>query len=143
MTDLDTFGEIRQIRSRLDAIEHSQDVLVRAQAKEILAQALAAFLRDDLLARVYLLVDGNRTQQEIGAAMQEQGLPGDKAAIVSRELDVLNNALQLVVQVDQAGKGKVYRKTREDRLLGITRQLEKQRASRAKVKGEGPQPAGS
>ena len=53
MTDsLDTFAEIRQIRARLDAIEHTQEVLVRAQATEILAQALAAFAEDDLLARV-------------------------------------------------------------------------------------------
>lgn len=50
MTDLDTFAEIR-IRARLGAIEHSPDVLVRAQA-------LAAFEADDLLARVYLLIDG-------------------------------------------------------------------------------------
>lgn len=125
---LETFGEIRQIRARLDAIEHSTDVLVRAQAKEILAQALAAFKKDDLLARVYLLVDGKRTQQDIGAALKEQGLPGDKAAIVSRKLERLNNDLQLVVLVERDGKGKVYRKTREDRLLGITRALEKQRA---------------
>jgi len=123
---LDTFGEIRQIRSRLDAIEHTQEVLVRALGKEILTQSLAEFRADNVLTRVYLLVDGNRTQQDIGAALQEQGVSGDKST-VSRRLDRLYKELNLIALVDQDGKGKVYRKAGVDRILGISRQLHKLR----------------
>jgi hypothetical protein len=137
---LDTFGEIRQIRSRLDAIEHTQEVLVRAQGKEILAQALAAFDADDMLAEVYLQVDGVRTQQDIAAVLQVQGRPGSKAMLVSRKLDRLYTELDLIALVDHTGKGNVYKKAGVDRILGITRQLEKRRAN--KGKRERTQPAG-
>ena len=142
MTDLDTFSEIRQIRSRLDAIEHTQEVLVRAQGREILAQALAAFDADPMMTEVYLLVDGVRTQHEIAVALKDYGRPGNKEALVSRRLEKLYRDLDLIALVDQPGKGNIYRKAGVDRILGITRQLLKKRADGAKAKSEGTQPEG-
>jgi hypothetical protein len=127
MTSPELYGEIRLIRARLDAIEHTQDVLVRAERKEILPEILDAFARDGLLARIYQLIDGKRTQQQIGTALRSQGLHGDKAAMVSRRLDRLYRDLHLVELVDHGGKGKVYKKNGLDRILGVTRQLERQR----------------
>jgi DNA invertase Pin-like site-specific DNA recombinase len=115
-------------------------VLVRAQGKEILAQALAAFDADDMLAEVYLQVDSVRTQQDIAAVLQVQGRPGSKAMLVSRKLDRLYTELDLIALVDHTGKGNVYKKAGVDRILGITRQLEKRRAN--KGKRERTQPAG-
>jgi hypothetical protein len=133
MSDSDEFyGELRLVRARLDAIEHTQDVLVRAERNQILPDIMTAFEKDPLLMQIYLLVDGVLTQQEIGRALQRQGLPGDKAAMVSRRLDQLYRDLHLVELVEHSGKGKIYRKAALDRILGITRQLERQRLAPAK-----------
>ena len=115
-------------------------MLVRAQGKEIQTQALDAFQVDPMLTRVYMLIDGKRTQQEIADALREYGRPGEKAMLVSRKLDRLYRELHLVELVDQPGKGKVYTKARVDRILGISRQLAK--LSGTAGNGERAKPAG-
>jgi transcriptional regulator of acetoin/glycerol metabolism len=135
----EVYGEIRLIRARLDGIEHMTEVLVRAQHKEILPEIMAALQNDDLLRRIYLLVDGKRTQQEVGMALEEQGVSGDKTT-VSRRLEKLYKELHLLELVDQTGRGKVYIKSRLDQTLGITRRLERQRP--ADGRREDNQPTG-
>ena len=58
-----------------------------------------------------------------------------RSAVMMRMAVRLARGMRMAVLVDEVGKGKVYRKTREDRLLGITRVLEKQRAGSAKSNG--------
>jgi len=61
---LEAYTEVREIRDRLDAIEHTQELLVRAEAKAILAVVWEEMDKDETMARVYLAIDGKRTQNE-------------------------------------------------------------------------------
>jgi hypothetical protein len=140
VTDLETFGEIRQIRARLEGIEHTQQVLVRSQEQVILPPIMAVLKGNDMLARVFLLVDGQRTQGDIGKALAAQGVSGDKS-LVSRHLEKLAMDLQVIELADQRGTAKIYKKAGIDSILKITRQLERWRASEAKREAAKP-PAG-
>jgi hypothetical protein len=68
------------MRTRLEGIEHRQEMLVRAHRDEILGEIWRYIDDDPLLGEVFLLVDGKRTQQDIVAALKQKGA----AAIVSR-----------------------------------------------------------
>lgn len=118
------FAELRVIRSRIEGIEHTQEILVRAQSESIVPTLIQAFADDPVLARVFLLVDGSRTQQDIVAVMKANKHPGASDATVSRKIDLLHNDMALIDFVDQTGRGKVYRKSAVDRILRLSRKVE-------------------
>ena len=120
----EVFNELRTIRSRIESIEKTQEVLVRAERERILAEILPAFERDVIMARVYLLVDGTRGQRQIGAAFSAAGVRGASEATVSRKLEALRD-LDLVERYDRTAVGNIYRKTAIDRLLRLTRQIQR------------------
>lgn len=124
MTDnLEVFSEIRQIRDRLESIEQTQELLVRADLHRILALIWQEMDNEPILAHVYLAVDGVRTQSVIADNLRAKGIPGSEPT-VSRRLDKLRE-LGLVELIDQTKAGKVYRRTRVDRILGVARRLER------------------
>ena len=129
MNNLDLYSELQQIRARLEAIEHTQEVLVRAEAETILSQIWEIMDADDILARVYLLVDGKRTQKDIVEALTSQGIPGGSQPSVSRRLDILQQDLHLIEVIDHTRAGKVYKHTALERILSIARKLERRRAN--------------
>ena len=118
------YNELRTIRSRIESIERTQEVLVRAEAERILADILPRFREDLVLAHVYLLVDGIRGQRQITAAMTDAGLKGSSEATVSRKLEALRE-LDLVELVDRTAAGKIYAKSQIDRLLRLSRHVER------------------
>src|SRR5690348_4731344 len=86
--------ELRLIRMRLDAIEHTQEVLVRADHDRIWPPIEERFNADPLLAEIYLLVDGHRSQRDILAALKAKGITTTEATvsrrfIILRELDLV------------------------------------------------------
>jgi DNA-binding transcriptional ArsR family regulator len=117
---LDAFDELQKIRLRLDGIEETQEMLVRASAMQVLEDVDLMTDEDPLAARVYLLVDGVRTQQEIAAELTTS------QQTVSNKLRKLRD-LHLVLVIDQRGGGNVYAKAAADRILRlgarITRRL--------------------
>lgn len=119
---LDAFDELQQIRIRLDAIEQTQEMLVRANAAEVLADVDRLTATDELGAKVYLLVNGARTQQDIAADLNTS------EPTVSRRLEKLRD-LHLVRLVDRRGAGNVYQKSAADRILRLSQRI--QRALRA------------
>lgn len=119
------FAEIRVIRSRIEGIEHTQEILVRAQHKQILPALLEMFENDPTLARIYLLIDGQRSQREVVQALRGQGHEISSEATVSRKIDRLANDLALVDLIDQTRKGKIYRRSAVDRILGLSRLVQK------------------
>lgn len=125
---LEVFGEIRQIRMRIEAIEHTQEVLIRAQREAIEKEIWERMDGDDVLAEVFLLVNGHRSQRDIAEAMQAQGTATASEATVSRKLAVLGNELHLVELTNHSRSGKTYKRTATDRILGIGRKLERRRA---------------
>jgi hypothetical protein len=120
MADDDTFNQIRLIRSRLESIEHSQEVLVRVEAPMIWASIEEAFGQDPALADVFLLVDGIRTQSQIVAALRAAGAAVVSDATVSRKVTRLREELHIIEVVVSPGQGIVHAKSRLDRILGLT-----------------------
>ena len=121
----DLFSEVAILR---DEIEEQGDMiaaLVRATGSEVKKQLLEEMNSDSALAEVFLLVDGNRSQGEMLKKLQEQKSKGASAATVSRKLDRLSNDLHLIHYVRRAATGKVYRRSRLDQTLGISRSLAK------------------
>lgn len=121
---LDAFAELRAIRARLEGIEHRQEMLVRAQADEILEALWRYIDKDKTLGQVYLLVDGVRTQQDIVAGLQKSGVSTSQPT-VSRKLNTLLNEMGLVDIVDRTAAGTAYRKSELDRILHLTPRIEK------------------
>jgi DNA-binding transcriptional ArsR family regulator len=124
---LDAFSELRAIRARVEGIEHRQEMLVRAHADEILEAVWRCIDADQSLAQVYLLVDGERTQQGIVAELQKRGLALSQPT-VSRKLTKLNVELGLVEVGDRDAAGIVYVKSDLDRILHLTPKVERRLA---------------
>lgn len=123
MTD-EIFNELRTIRSRVESIEKTQEVLVRAEGDRILAALLPLFKADRVLGEVYLRVNGTRGQRDIVAALKAASVLGASEATVSRKMDALRE-LDLVELVDRTTLGKIYAKTQIDRLLRLSKHVER------------------
>lgn len=117
------YNELRVLRSRVENIERGQEVLIRAQRTEVLAEILPHFRKDPVLSHVYGLIDGKRGQRQIAQAMADAGLGGSEAT-VSRKIEVLVD-LDLVALDDRTAAGKIYRKTQFEKALRLSREIEK------------------
>ncbi len=115
---VDAFDEIQQIRIRLDGIEQTQEMLVRANATQVLAEVDELVDKDEMAARVYLLVDGRRTQQDIATEL------ATSEATVSRRLEKLRE-VHLIRLVDRRGAGNVYQKAAADRILRLSTRIQR------------------
>lgn len=101
------------------------ETLVRAQSGQLVSAMLERLAADPALRAVFLHVDGTRSQNEILDALQAARVRGASAATVSRKLETLANELHLIELRDRTAKGKIYARTNLDRILGISRALEK------------------
>jgi DNA-binding transcriptional ArsR family regulator len=124
---LDAFSELRAIRARVEGIEHRQEMLVRAHSDEILETVWGYIDKDELLAEVYLLVDGKRTQQDIVAALNRKGSSASQPT-VSRRLAKLKNELGLVEVAERDASGATLRKSDLDKILHLTPKVERRLA---------------
>jgi hypothetical protein len=132
MTD-DIHNQLLKIHSRLDGIEHTQEVLVRADATRIWRQIEEAFDKEPVLADIYELVDGIRTQTQIVEALKAQGAAVNSPMTVSRSLKRLREELQIVIAIEGAGgQGTVHAKTGLHRILGMNRHIKAWRRKREK-----------
>lgn len=115
---IDAFDEIQRIRIRLDAIEQTQEMLVRANSTQVLADVDELVDKDELAARIYLLVNGRRTQQDIATDL------ATSEATVSRRLEKLRE-LHLIRLVDRRGAGNVYQKSAADGILRLSTRIQR------------------
>lgn len=122
---LDLFAEVASLRDEIEDQGTVVDALLRASAAELKKQVLEMFAADPALGKILLLVDGERSQKDIGDILVKEGEKGASAASVSRKLDTLAHDLHLVILDRRSGSGKVYRTTRVDKVLGISRQLQR------------------
>jgi hypothetical protein len=121
---LDLMNEVRLLRARVEELGGMTETLVRASSKELAASMLSRLGEDAPLRETFLRVDGTLSQGEILARLKAEGAPSS-AATISRKLDVLANELHLIELIDRTAKGKVYRRTGLERILGISRILER------------------
>jgi outer membrane PBP1 activator LpoA protein len=120
---LDLFNEVRQLRSQVDDLAGMTETLVRAQSKELVKAIMAKFAGDPALSAVFLAVDGVASQTEILTQLKRGKLKGASPATISRKIETLANELHLIELVDHCAKGKIYKRTNLDRILGISRKL--------------------
>ncbi len=128
---VDTANEIKTIRYRIESIETTQHLLLRAQSKELMDELLALFTADENLAQVYLALDEPRNQSQIIARLK-----GDGSAIsqptVSRKLAKLDD--EGLIEPVGAGMGGTEwgKKKVVEKVLRLTRRLNKQLKAQAK-----------
>jgi hypothetical protein len=121
---LDLFNEVRQLRAKVDDLGAMTETLVRAQSKDLVKAMMEKFATDPALTATFLAVDGNRSQNEILSHIKACGAEGASKATVSRKIDALEGELHMIELGDRNAKGKIYKRTNLDRILGISRRLE-------------------
>lgn len=122
---IDLFNEVRQLRSRVEEIGGMTEALVRAQSGELINAMLERFDSDTSLKSTFLAVDGQRSQGEILEILRRAKTQGASAATVSRKIETLEKELHLIELSNRTAKGKIYKRTNLDRILGISRRFEK------------------
>jgi DNA-binding transcriptional ArsR family regulator len=133
---LDAFSELRAIRARVEGIEHRQEMLVRAHADEILDAIWKEVDADATLGEVYLLVDDKRTQADFITALKAKGIPVSQAT-VSRKLTKLTDEMGMIDIDQRTAAGATYRKSDLDRILHLTKRVERRLAENKKAKAKG------
>jgi hypothetical protein len=106
-TDEEIHEALTAIHSRLGVIDGKATLTVRANRKPILATLKDLVLENSPLGQIYLLLDGKRTQTEIGKELKKLGLPDSHATVSRRvEIAVEHGIAELG---PAAGPGNVYR----------------------------------
>ena len=88
------FNEVAQLRDQVDDMNRSVSALTRQSG--LFEKILEAMGKDEILANIFLQVDGTRTQQGIILAMTTARLPADSLATVSRKIELLDQDWVLV-----------------------------------------------
>lgn len=109
------------IHSRLGTIEGKVNVVARAERDQVLAALAKVIAQRPLIAQIYLLLDGERTQREILEAVNGYGISVSEAT-VSRRMGEMATEHGIALLLDR-GAGNVYRKDREmESILNLTKQ---------------------
>lgn len=125
MTDDATFAEIKQINDELGAQGGILRALLHAQGKEMAEAFLAEMRKDETLARVFLLVDGLRTQKDIVAELGKDGGRPVSQPTVSGKMSRLSDDLGLIAPIRRGKNGTVYRTTPAADALRLRQALSK------------------
>lgn len=102
------FQQVRLINSRITGIEDTTEVILRADAAKIRDPFLRKVAEDALLGKVYLAVDGVRSQKEIASEVKK-GERSVSEATISRKIDFLRED-HLIVLREQTKAGRIYEK---------------------------------
>lgn len=111
--------DVREIKYRVEAIEKSVDLLVRANRKEIIEDLLGFFGKSSERVNVFLAVDGERSVTQIATALKL------KVQNASRRMGELEKAGLISVR-KTSGPAKVYEKAEKAGALNLEKILEKQ-----------------
>lgn len=127
----DLFAEVANLRDQVDDMARSVSAIARKSGWR--EDIMAAMEKDPALARVFLLVDGRRTQNDIVTDSKESGELISQAT-VSRKLDSLVQDWDLVRPTTRAKDGTRYVHTSLAKDLRIARLLQKQPAKKVAQK---------
>jgi predicted transcriptional regulator len=110
--------DIKEIRWRVEGIDGSVDLLVRANRKQILSDLIDFFGRSKERVRVFLEIDGQKSVEGIVKSLQI-GQPH-----VSRRITELKN--EGLIELASITEGRyIYRKTSKVNILGLDSELRK------------------
>jgi DNA-binding transcriptional ArsR family regulator len=116
------FTEVASMRDELEEQGAMINALVRASGKDLRDRLLADFAGDPALKEIYLLIDGERSQGQIIKELASKALKGTSRSAVSRKMEDLFHH-GLISRVRQTKEGIVYKKSRLDVALGISREI--------------------
>lgn len=107
---------IGHIKFKVDSMDRTLERLLRVNGKAMLAEYIEQLKADPVLAKVYLEIDGRKTQQQIAKAV------GKSKATVTGKTKKLEE-LDLIEMVKYNNNGKIYNYTKMESLFKISRQL--------------------
>jgi len=113
------FNEIKKIRFRMDALDSGQEMIVRANKSTLLEELMPEFKKSGQKSKVLLAVNNERTLKQIADAVNM------KAPNVTPQITWLRENGLVEINKALSGSSSIYRKTRAERILGITKQLKK------------------
>lgn len=106
---LETAQEILTIRRKIEAIEGTQELLLRPVAASVREELFKeVFDKHALLVEVYLAIDGSKSQAELVETLKADGVKISQP-VVSRRLDVLKEH-RLVEEAEVGPRGVILRK---------------------------------
>ncbi|MFL6090448.1 MAG: hypothetical protein ACJ71Z_09935 [Aeromicrobium sp.] len=118
----DLFAEVAMLRDQVDDMNRSVSALTRRSGA--LQDILEEMQKDEVLAEVFLAVDGTRSQAEIVEVLKK-GRNKPSQTTVSRKLDKLVEDWDLIRPHTRSAKGIVLTQTSLARALKVERQLRK------------------
>jgi DNA-binding transcriptional ArsR family regulator len=119
---LETANEIKTIRFKIEAIESTQQLLLRERAEQLREEILGIFASTRYLAEVYLAVDGNRSQGDIVDYLKSAGLEISQPT-VSRRMGKLDEE-GLIEKAGVGQRGVVWRRKQlVEKVLKLSRHL--------------------
>ena len=121
--------KVDKILQRVESMDNFLPWLIRPQAKAILEEMKPFFVKRISAAKVYLEVDGEKTVSAIGQKLTM------KVPNVSREITVLRE--MGLIEPKSTGNSTVYRKTKIDKIIGLSRELAKMLGVNNKPVAEG------
>lgn len=112
---------IGHIKYKVDSMDRTLERLLRVNGKAMLADYLEQFATDPILAKVYLSVDGYKTQKSIGKDT------GYSPAVITKRIKILVD-LDLIELLRVIQAGKIYQYTKMESIFKISRNLIKDTA---------------
>lgn len=113
-----TEKDVREIKWRVEGIDKSIDLLVRANRKQIVKEIEEFFGKSKNRVKVFLAIDGEKTVEKIASEL------GMKAPNVSRRITELRD--EGLINIKKISKkGYIYEKTEKVRILGLEKKLSK------------------
>lgn len=111
--------DVREIKNRIDGIDKSMDLLIRANRKEITNDILIFFGKSKDRVNVFLAVDGESTVNQIVNKLKPMKQPN-----VSTRISELFDE-DLIYVKKTTNKGKIYEKTKKVKILNLEKSLRK------------------
>ena len=116
------FTEVGAMRDEIEEQGAMINALVRASSPALRTSLLDAFEADAALREIYRLIDGERSQGQIVKALGPLKLKGASRSAVSTKIEELAHE-GLIARVARTKDGVIYKKSRLDKALGISRAL--------------------
>ncbi|MFZ1077593.1 MAG: hypothetical protein WAN47_09235 [Nitrosotalea sp.] len=111
--------DVREIRYKVDGLDKSVDLLLRANRKEIVTDLMIFFGKSKDRVKVFLAVDGERTVNELVKKLKPMRQPH----VSTRIGELLAEDLIYVKKTTR--QGKIYDKTTKVKILNIEKELTK------------------
>jgi predicted transcriptional regulator len=112
--------DVREIRWRVEGVEKSVDLLVRANRPEIIADLMKFFGWSKERVKVFLAVDGVKTVEAIKNALKMK-----KSHVSARITELKDEGLIELKRITPEGYY-IYTKTEKVKILNLERKLRKQ-----------------